>query len=145
MSNLNAVTKNPFIRALVGALPRRMKRIVFLASLTAIAKQSNVPERALMEKLNEVLRLSTTGDTTLKLPIYISELIWANKQVFRADIDQLTQCTQAPELGHRCAERIAEATPPWLSYAEPAALADDIVALFSRASCLFAPSPAALH
>jgi hypothetical protein len=132
-----AVTKNFFIRALITALPSRMKRIVFLASLTAIAKESNVPEKVLLGKLNEVLNLSSTGDAALKLPIHISKLIWANEQVFKADIQLLTKCQEDPQMAQQSAERIAGATPKWFVYGDKGALINDILALFSTSNRIF--------
>lgn len=118
-----------------------MKRIVFLASLTAIAKKTTVPEQALIGKLNTVLHLSTTGDAALKLPIHISQLIWSNQQVFKEDIAYLSGCEGGGQ-SKQCAERIAEATPEWFTYAEPNALVADILTLFSHDNAIFnQPTP----
>ena len=144
MSSSSVITTNPFVRAIITVLPARMKRIVFLASLTAIAKESNVPEKALLVKLNTLLNLSSTGDAALKLPIHISQLIWANKQVFKADIQTLRSCQTNDALAQTSAEHIVQATPDWFSYAEPTTLIKDILALFGQDSCIFANKPLAI-
>lgn len=138
-----AVTKNPMIRLLITWLPARMKRIVFLASLTAIAKETNVPEEHLISKLNAVLNLSTTGDAALKLPIHISQLIWADKTVFTADIRTLTHCEGSELDAVKSAEHIATAVPAWFKYGEKTDLVKDIVSLFKADSCIFPNQPLA--
>lgn len=112
-----------------------MKRIMYLASLTAVARETNVPEQALIQKLNHVLHLSSTGDAALKLPIHLSQLIWANKVVFRQDIQRLVSCE--PEEAQACAERIVDATPKWFSYGNQAAVIKDILQLFRKENHLF--------
>ncbi len=131
----SAVTKNPLVRLLISPLPARMKRVVFLASLTAIAKQTTVPEKTLINKLNRVLNLSTTGDAALKFPMHVSKLIWEDKQVFQEDIKRLMgkDCSSAESY----AQSIVESTPPWLKYADRQGLIDDVVMLFADDNCIF--------
>jgi hypothetical protein len=140
MTTTYAVTKNFLVRALITILPRRMRRIVYLASLTAIAVDSNVPERALMQKLNVLLDLSSTGDAALKLPIHVSKLIWANKQVFEKDIAVLS-CAHANDDHHalQSAERIVAATPAWFEYGHPGDSIKDLMTLFSTDNHVFTP------
>lgn len=137
MTQSSAITKNPLVRLTIGALPSRMKRIVFLASLTAIAKNSNVPEKALIHKLNEVLQLSATGDAALKFPIHVSQLIWADKTVFKTDIRQLTECHGTEQEAVLSAQNIATRLPDWFRYDAIPVVAKDIMALFKSDSCIF--------
>jgi len=137
MMHPSAITQNPLVRWTVGALPARMKRIVFLASLTAIAKDSNVPEKALIHKLNEVLHLSSTGDAALKFPIHVSQLIWADKSVYSKDIQQLSECTGTEKEAVASAEKIASALPEWFRYNDVPTVVKDIMALFKSDSCIF--------
>lgn len=137
MQHPSAVTKNPLIRAVITLLPRRMKRIVFLASLTAIAKETTVPDKWLIEKLNRSLSLCSTGDAALKLPIHCSQLIWSNQQVFKEDIQKLSASHEDDTGATESAERIATATPEWFSYDDRSTVIKDIIALFSQASCIF--------
>lgn len=143
MISSTAFTKNPMVRILITFLPARMKRIVFLASLTAIAKESNIPEEALLSKLNKVLSLSTTGNDALKLPIHVSKLIWANKEVFKKDIQLLTQCEGTEKAAVQSAEHIAASTPQWFKYGEKGEVVNDIMALFKSDSCIFPGQPQA--
>jgi len=133
----SAITNNPLIRFTVGHLPSHLKRLTFLASLTAIAKNSNVPEKALIHKLNEVLDLSDHGDSALKFPIHVSRLIWANQEVFQADIQRLTECRGTEVEAQASAEKIASSTPDWLRYGSISEVTKDIMALFKSDSCIF--------
>lgn len=135
--NQSAITKNPLIRFAVGHLPSRIKRLTFLASLTAIAKNSNVPEKALIHKLNEVLQLSDHGDDALKLPIHVSRLIWAHTDVFQDEIKTLTQCKGTEHDALTSAQLIADGTPEWLRYDAIPVVVKDIMALFKSDNCLF--------
>lgn len=137
MITKSAITRNPLIRLAVGHLPRHLKRLTFLASLTAIAKNSNKPEKALIHKLNEVLDLSDHGDGALKFPIHVSRLIWANQEVFQADIQTLTECRGTEDEAAKSAQKIASATPDWLRYGAVEEVAKDIMALFKSDSCIF--------
>lgn len=135
MSGTYAINTNPLMRFVMKVMPSRMKRIIYLASLTAIAKETNIPEKMLIKKLNRVLHLSSTGDDALKLPIHLSQLIWANKVVFRQDVKKMTMCE--PEEAKACAERIVNATPSWFSYGSASMLIDDIMALFRKENDIF--------
>lgn len=136
MISPSATTSNPMVRFAVKSLPSRMKRIVVLASLTAIAKKTKVPERALIKKLNQVLQLSTE-DAALKLPIHVSRLIWTNTTVFDEDLQRLTQCNGHEEVAQQAAHKVAELLPDWLRYAPVALVVKDIMDLFADDSCIF--------
>ena len=91
----------------------------------------------MIHKLNEVLDLSDHGDNALKFPIHVSRLIWANQEVFQADIQRLTECRGTEDEAVKSAEKIASATPDWLRYGEVEDVAKDIMALFKSDSCIF--------
>jgi hypothetical protein len=139
MKNDTAVTSNPLVRLAIGVLPDRMKRIMYLASLMAIAKDSNIPEEKLISKLNKVLKLSTTNDAALKLPIFLSQLIWSNETVFKADIETLTNCDSTDALAIESADRITSSIPSWFTYSSHSNMSKDLIALFSKESRLFRP------
>lgn len=139
MSTENVITKNPLVKFCIGMLPSNMKRIMYLASLAAIVKETTVPEKALIAKLNDVLKLSTVDENSLKLPIYLSKLIWQSNGVFKVEIDTLKNCEGDDEQAIVSANRIAESTPPWFIYDSPKIMSRDLIALFTKENKIFRP------
>jgi hypothetical protein len=136
-NNTSAINCNPFISFSIRFLPARMKRLMYLASLTAIAKGTKIPEEQMMSKLNTLLNLSTTGDAALKLPIYISQLIWSNKEVFKNDIEVLTKAPGQTESAKESASRIIDATPTWFKYGDKQTVMHDILEIFTGNKGMF--------
>lgn len=112
--------------------------MVFMSSLASIAQDKTKNDKVFIQKLNNLLQLSTFSDNALKLPMHISSIIWSNKQILEQEINQLTQCTQADEKAHESALRIVESTPEWLLGNNPTAAIKDIIALFTKDGSPFA-------
>lgn len=133
----SAASNNFFLKHSIQMLPARMKRLVFLASLTAIAKNTKIPEEHLISKLNSLLNLSSTGDAALKFPIHISQLIWANKEIFKNEIQTLTEEQTETYEAVESAVKIVDATPGWFRYADKEVLIKDLLSLFINQKGVF--------
>lgn len=125
-----ATTDNRFIQYLVNRLPSHLKRIIFLASITAAAKNVNETDDEFIDKLNSLMQLSNTGNNALKLPIYINRLIWKHKEYIQKDLDTLTCPTSDEEVRLACVDRINQFTPTWLKYADRDTIVGDLNKLF---------------
>lgn len=133
MSETSAINPNPLLKMIISRLPGRMKRMVFLASLAAVANDTGIPEKDLIRKLNQVMGLSTTGDSALHLPIAVSSVIWKNKELLKKEIKTLADCTDADGTAQECAMRIANATPQWMTGADsPQDVAQDVIKMFTK-------------
>ena len=135
MEPTSAINNNFLIRWAVTFLSPKMKRLLYLASLTGAVKGTTVPEIEVIHKLNEILQLSVKDDA-LKLPIYVSSALWSNKQVFKSDIDTLCTVCEDDATATISAQRLVKATPIWFRYNEEK-MVKDILFLFTKGSCLF--------
>lgn len=141
MPKNSAINPNPFLRLFVSMLPGRTKRMIFMTSLAGIAKGTDKADQRFMQKVNNLLQLSTFSDGALKLPIHISSIIWSNKQLLEREIHTLTECTEVDERAEQCAKRIVESTPTWLLGPNPNAAIKDILTLFTKSGSPFMAEP----
>lgn len=137
MADKCAITKNRIMRFLLGVLPNRTKRLTFLASIAAIARHSKEPDEKTIHKLNAMLGLASTGDSALKLPIYVSDLIWTNHQEIDGDLYLLSKCTGSSPFIVESAERVVSSVPEWFLYDEKEAVMADLLDLFTKNEELF--------
>lgn len=140
-SNTNTVTTNPVIRFLVNRMPSHSKRLIYLASLTGVINGVREPDENFIKKLNEVLNLSDSGDSALKLPIYVSDLIWKNKENIEKDLATLKDPLAQPNTKKECIGRIQECTPSWLRYASNDIVEEDLCQLFKPTNGLVKTIP----
>lgn len=132
MTPTTAITTNPLVRFFIAALPRRMKRIVFLASFAALVRKTTEPDKTLISKLNDVLALASTSEAALLLPFYHSPLIWPNRQAMEGELHQLETSCPATAEAHTCVETIVQGVPGWFCYDCPAVMASEISTLFHQ-------------
>lgn len=136
MNSKTATTDNRFIQYLVNRLPSHLKRIIFLASITAAAKNVSETDDEFIDKLNSLMQLSNTGNNALKLPIYINRLIWKHREYIQKDLDTLVCPTSDDQSKQACVDRIDQLTPTWLKYADRETIVGDLNKLF-RCNNLF--------
>lgn len=132
-----ATVDSGVIKFLVGHLPVHLKRMVFLASLTGVAADKKEPDDEFINKLNQILNLSDTGDSALRLPIYVSEIIWKYKECIQADLDTLKDPLTDHENKQACISRIEKHTSSWLKYADSDTIMRDMCKLFNSGNGLF--------
>lgn len=131
MTTQTATTDNPFVHFFVKLLPSHLKRIIFLASISAAVKGTNEADDEFITKLNTLMQLSSTGNGALKLPIYINKLIWKHKEYIQKDLDVMGCNGNCDGLSKaNCIERVNKIVPSWLRYADTEAIASDLHKLF---------------
>lgn len=97
-------------------LSRRMKKLIFVAALSAALEKTNTPSDRCMAILNDVFPLSAR-DSALKLPIYLQSVVWHGKT--EADFAILSESPS------ELAKHIADFVPSWLTYARSENMAND--------------------
>lgn len=133
--------ESPLLKVLFGWIPNRMKRTMYLCSLTSVVKDKSVSEKELVRKLNELFGLAD-NDSGMMFPVVISSVVWINKEIVQNDVEVLTKsCADAPE-AQASARRLAEAAPSWMRYGETQLLVKDLLQLFTQGKCLFHPHKA---
>ena len=111
--------------------------MVYLASITGAASNSKEPDAEFINKLNKIMHLSQSGCSALKLPIYVSSIIWKHKEYIQNDLEVLKNPLANPFQKQECIGRIDKCTPTWFKYADSQTIMDDLSLLFHPANQLF--------
>lgn len=132
-----ATTRNGPIKFLVKHLPNHLKRLVFLASISGAATGVREPDDEFISKLNSLMSLSESGDSALKLPIYISNVIWKYRGNIEQEISVLKDPMSGCDARKECIDKIINHTGSWLKYGESELIAKDMTTLFDVNNDLF--------
>ena len=111
-------------------MPRRIKRLVFLASFAAVAKQISDTDDDTIRLLNQVLHLAT-DDKALRLPISVKSVIWKNFDSIEDDVRHLLSRDEDLQQLEQHADHILSCIPAWFVYADRRDMLGDILSLFS--------------
>lgn len=106
-------------------IPRRTKRLILYASLTALLKQQSELDRQTLEKLNQVMGLTTETVDAMNLPVKLRVAIWKGSQPIRIPDTFFTQQPNEQDLQSTLAELIAK-IPAWLRYGKDTELKADV-------------------
>ena len=133
-------TKNTIFKAVLERSPKGLKRLVFLASFIAYVNNVSKPEKSFIRNINQILRLSRGGDSSLELPVRLSKLLWGDKELYQSDIKILKDDRSTVELKKLAAAHIATNVPGWFRYSTVEAIALDICSYFT-----YQQAPALAH
>lgn len=131
MATASALTDNRFIIWGVTKLSLRMKRLIYLASLAAVANGVNQGEdldRELVVKLNTLLQIAESGASSLRLPIQMSSVLWKNRSVIQDELNNLKSTVSACDINS--IKTIINMTPAWIRYSDDKTTQEDISRLF---------------
>ncbi len=101
-----------------------MKRLLFLASLSAQLKAPQEINGEMLHKLNKILELSS-DDAALRFPVYISRAIWRNRPLdlgVEVNIKTLHEPRDVRGLG----ARVVSVMPQWMRYDDEGKMAQDV-------------------
>ncbi len=129
-----AFTKNIILKFLLGILPNRMKRMVYLSSFTAILNDNKVNEE-ICQRLNGIMHLCNKTDKSMKLPMELSNVIWANKEVLDDNINTIKKNISKTTCSAQCIkdmEQIIKYTPTWLKYDDDEKILKDLKVICNR-------------
>jgi len=135
-SQQNLITNNGFIRFLINRLPMRLKRLVFIASLTGVVNDNVEPDAEFIKKLNTVMNLSESGANALKLPIFVSKLIWKHTECIQKEVEILVCPDTEKAIKQECIGRLQYQIPAWFKYADSVTVTQDLCKLFQPANGL---------
>lgn len=117
-------------------LPKRTKRLIFIASLTARLKGMEMLDVILLHKLNKLMNLCNT-EAALKLPISLSKAIWHGmtpREIFNQDVNNI--CTNDVAAINRMSIHVVSVMPEWLKYADTSVVIKDIKELLYNCNIL---------
>jgi hypothetical protein len=115
MSRASAAVRDFFIESLDRYLPRRTKRLLFLASFSARVKGEPNFDSETLRKLNHLMALSAT-DEALKLPVHLSRAIWQGKTMPEICGENVLEGQLTPDRIERVTTNIVSFMPKWLRY-----------------------------
>jgi hypothetical protein len=99
-------------------LPRRSKRIIFVAAIAGRLENTDTLSSETLAKLNAVLKLSP-DDNALKFPVYLSEIIWRGKP--------LENLASLEDVGTDIVKWAHETVPFWLAYGRASDMVSDAI------------------
>ena len=100
-----------------------------MASLIATVINVKVPEKELIQDMNDTLRLSHNDQKSIEFPIRVKRAIWRNEQIFSSEFETLLNDTTEQEK-LAASLRIASLIPNWLAYDKVEVIAKDITKYF---------------
>lgn len=108
----------------------RMKRLVYLSSLAAVINNTQTLDKDITVKLNEILHLSNTGTSALKLPIQLSNVLWSNKKILKEHFAKLKESKTSSICALDSIRKILSTSPSWIRYGSESEMMEDISSLF---------------
>lgn len=130
MSRASEALRQYSVQFLDRYLPRRTKRLMFLASFFARVKDGQVEgepqiDDPVLEKLNRLMQLSKS-DSALKLPIHLSKAIWRGKTLTDICGESILADQTSPDMIEHATKQIIMAMPKWLRYGRPEDIEKDV-------------------
>lgn len=119
-------------------LPRRIKRMIFLASVTAIIAGDH-DDKKIASKLNEVLHIAYKDDATI-LPMYIRKWIWKDLlknpyirlQNIEVPLSRLADSDLTEDDYGVIGSFFRMMAPSWLVYGSESLVSHDMKAVFKQ-------------
>lgn len=119
-------------------VPRRIKRMIFLASVTSMIAK-NQDDHKIASKLNSVLHIAYKDDATI-LPMYIKNWIWKDLlkypyihiNVGKVPVFSLPDQMLTTEDYSTIGAFFRTLAPNWLVYGSEALVAQDLKAVFNQ-------------
>lgn len=130
MNRASEAIKEAGVTLLDRYLPRRTKRLMFLASFFARVKDSQVEgdptfDDPILQKLNKLMSLSNS-DAALKLPVHLSKAIWRGRTFTEICGEKILVDQVQPDVLDAAVKQIISAMPKWLKYGRPDDIAKDV-------------------
>lgn len=128
-------------RLLYKALPRRIRRLVFIASVVGYLHDSvNVPD-ALIDKLNRLLNLAHDPNA-IRFPIVIHNVIWrslkevslAEHGIVASSLKEYIKNLKTEEEISQLADLLIENAPCWTLYEKPEVIEKELKVLLHAIS-----------
>jgi hypothetical protein len=131
--------KSRVLRVLFHILPRRIKRLVFISSLSGKVCGSIEMDRVTRLRLQQVFGLCTDPDA-VALPLAYNDRIWSNRPIEQLVCPMHLQGIHSDQELTRTARQIVVMMPCWLVYGKTMKIVDDVRELLIKRNELFSVS-----
>lgn len=104
-------------QTVIGIAPDRIKRLVFVASLSArLKKDFTALDEEALKNLNDAMNLGTDAGS-LKAPVHFADILWDGKSALEICGEEVPTAEVTPkEVLQRVARHIAAQTPACMRY-----------------------------
>lgn len=120
-----------FIKWVITHCPNGIKRQFFIGSLAGLLCNSKL-ENKLLERIDSLLSLTTTGYTSLCMPVALKDVVWSNKDVLEEDINELKNSLKGKGINDNCIKNIIKSIPTWFKYDNDDNIFNDITNLIGE-------------
>ena len=122
----------------------RFKRMIFLSSVLGLLENIQTPDKEMMSKLNEILKLAHNNDA-IAFPMYIRSFLWRNCDVEtclsvdgrQVPLTELSGSRMTTANYLALARYLINSAPKWMVYGSEQAVAQDLEILFKSVPKLF--------
>lgn len=126
------------LRVLFHLLPQRMKRLMFLSSLSAKIAGSKELDRSILLRIQEEFKITNVDPHAMELPIACADKIWGKRPV--EDLVCPVQLSEKSDHDMtRVARQIVVMMPCWLVYDEIFRVVIEVRDLLEKREQLFQP------
>uniref|UniRef100_A0AAU7PFU7 Uncharacterized protein n=1 Tax=Burkholderia phage vB_BgluM-SURPRISE13 TaxID=3159457 RepID=A0AAU7PFU7_9VIRU len=128
------------LRVLFHLLPQRMKRLMFISSLSGKVAGTNEFDRVVLLQIQEEFKLTKVDPHAMELPVACANKIWGKRPV--EDLvcsDHLNEKSDHDMT--RIARQIVVMMPCWLVYDSTFKIANDVRELLTKREQLFQHQP----
>lgn len=140
MKLTNKRFQSRILRILFHLLPCRVKRLMFITSLTGKITGKKTLTRFERIRIQERFKLCKDPDA-MDLPLAVSDKIWINRPVEQYICQSYLDIHCRESELTRTARQIVAIMPCWLVYASTSKIVDDVKELLKTRSELLAPQP----
>lgn len=119
------------IKWIITKSPNAIKRQFFIGTLAGLLCNSKL-EKKLIEKIDNLLSLTTTGYTSLCMPIALKDVVWCNKDVIEVEINELKNSLKDKGNNITAIKNIIKTIPSWFKYAEEDKIFNDVTNLINE-------------
>lgn len=124
--------RNSFIESSIAFLcehlSKRMKRLIFLASVSGRFKEPETFNNETLAKLNNVMQMGSR-DAALMPAVQLSRAIWYGKTSREIIEDEPASISSDESRVGRAADRILSMCPKWLRYGDDSEMRPDLIKL----------------
>lgn len=115
----------------------RFKRMIFISSVLGLLENIQTPDKEMMSKLNDILKLAHNNDA-IAFPMYIHSFLWRNCDTEtclpidgrQVPLTELSGSNMTVANYHALARYLINSAPRWMIYGSEQTIAKDLELLF---------------
>lgn len=135
----DSISYRVFNKVAGAVISNKFKRLIYISSLIGVFSEIDNPDKELVEKLNNLLRLANTSNS-IASNMKVHSIIWGenfskNKLDINGQVVNIGEVFKKERsmYDYRCiAEKIADLSPEWLRYGSRAQMSRDVITMIDE-------------